>query len=160
MAKHKKQPKFRYTLIDEMCASPTEPLPEAWQRTELTAMWDGLAQIECGQHPDKFDWGIVTDCINFSIQLTRMGETQDLDGLLDDAMQVVGQAGHRYKAGQPMRLSGPGMQTVRAVLEDYAQVIAVLPARTMIRCHRLTERRVIEILKGMKLSKYEPVESV
>jgi len=157
MAKHKKQHKFRYTLIDEMCASPTEPLPEAWRRTQLTSMWDGLAQIESGEHPDRFDWGIVSDCVNFSEQLVLMGETEDPDGLLNDAMAVMAEAGHRCKAGGALRLSGPGIQSVRAVLEDYAAVIAVLPARTMIRCHRLTERRVIKILKNVTLKKTDQV---
>ena len=50
-----------------------------------------------------------------------------------------------------LRLSGPGMQAVRAVLEDYRDVIEALSARTMIRAHRLTEKRLHDILEGRRL---------
>ena len=40
------------------------------------------------------------------------------------------------------------IQAVRAVLRDYAELIEVLPARTMVRCHRLTEKRILNILQG------------
>jgi hypothetical protein len=44
-----------------------------------------------------------------------------------------------------MRLDGPGLQAVRAVLEDYQAALECLPARTMVRCHRATEKRIREI---------------
>ena len=43
------------------------------------------------------------------------------------------------------------LTAVRAVLEDYAEALAQLPARTMVRCHRQTERRIRGILAGRKL---------
>jgi hypothetical protein len=39
---------------------------------------------------------------------------------------------------------------VRAILQDYSDLIEVLPARVMVRCHRLTEKRLHEILDGKK----------
>lgn len=51
-------------------------------------------------------------------------------------------------AGGPIRLDGAGIQAVRAVLSDYADVLEALPARTMVRCHRLTEKRIHDILQG------------
>jgi hypothetical protein len=36
------------------------------------------------------------------------------------------------------------------VLEDYAALLDVLPARTMIHCHRLTEKRIHEMLDGKR----------
>lgn len=39
---------------------------------------------------------------------------------------------------------------VREVLEDYAMVLETLPARSMVRCHRLTEQRIAEILAGKR----------
>ena len=150
MKKRKLQPVYRYTVVDEMFASPTQPLPEAWQRTQLTSMWDGLAQLETSAAPGREDWAVVSDAVNLLEQLVIMGEVEDAQGLLPDAITALAQAGQRNLKGMPLRLSGQGMQAVRAVLEDYSAVIAVLPARTMIRCHRLTERRIREILHGRK----------
>ena len=151
MKKHHKQPVYRYTLFHEMCASPTEPLQEDWQRTQLTSMWDGLAQLETSQTPGREDWAVCSDAVNLLETLIKQGEVEDTQGLLADAVTALAQAGQRHKAGHALRLSGQGIQAVRAVLEDYAAVIAVLPARTMIRCHRLTERRIREILQGKGL---------
>lgn len=150
--KKKRKPRAScYTLFHELCASPTEPLPESWQRTQLTSMWDGLAQLETGQTPGREDWAVCSDAVNLLETLVLQGEVEDSQGLLNDAVAALAQSGIRHKAGHALRLSGQGMQAVRGVLEDYAAVLAVLPARTMIRCHRLTERRIREILTGRKL---------
>ena len=42
------------------------------------------------------------------------------------------------------------VQTIRAVLEDYAGALAALSERTMVRVHRLTEKRISEILAGKR----------
>ena len=60
----------------------------------------------------------------------------------------MAKAGQRNLAGGVIRLDGPGIQAVRAVLRDYAELIEVLSARTMVRCHRLTEKRIHDILQG------------
>ena len=46
--------------------------------------------------------------------------------------------------------TGAGITAVRAVLENYADVLDTLPARSMVRCHRLTEQRIAEILAGKR----------
>jgi hypothetical protein len=64
-------------------------------------------------------------------------------GLLQDAIRGLAVAGQRNKReGKPIRLDGPGIQAVRAVLASYAELLDLLPARTMYRCHRLTEQRI------------------
>ena len=49
-----------------------------------------------------------------------------------------------------IRLDGPGIQAVRAVLEDYSAMLDVLPHRTVVQCHRKTERRMRKILYGVR----------
>jgi hypothetical protein len=41
---------------------------------------------------------------------------------------------------------------VRSVLASYADLLNMLPARVMYRCHRLTEKRIHAILAGRKLA--------
>jgi hypothetical protein len=67
-----------------------------------------------------------------------------------DAITAMAMAGKRNMAGGAIRLDGAGIQAVRAVLEDYAALLDMLPARTMIRCHRLTEKRIHELLDGKR----------
>jgi hypothetical protein len=141
----------RYTIIDEMMASPTEPLPVAWKTYQLTRMYEGLAAMEKAPSPTTDDWRVVSDAVNLMETLIEtMQVCEDSSGLLMDAITAMAHAGRRNTAGGAIRLDGAGIQAVRAVLEDYAALLDVLPARAMIRCHRLTEKRLHELLDGKR----------
>jgi hypothetical protein len=77
-------------------------------------------------------------------------EITDASGLLADAVTAMAMAGKRHRAGGNIRLDGAGIQAVRGVLADYGDLLEALPARTMIKAHRETERRIHEILAGKK----------
>lgn len=148
----RKQPKRpTYTLLDEIAASPTAPIPDKIRISQLTRMWDGLASIETNPSPSTNDWRVLSDAVNLMETLVDMGEVEDGSGLLHDAVAALAEAGKRHmQHGHPIRLDAKGIQAVRAVLEDYSYVLEHLPARTMIRCHRATEKRIREILTGKK----------
>lgn len=144
-------PRPTFTHWDELLASPTEPTPEARRVHQLSRMWQGLRALEQDASPSPDDWRVVSDAINLLETLVAMREVQDASGLLHDAVGELAVAGARHvQYGRPIRLSGAGINTVRAVLEDYAEALAVLPERTMVRAHRLTERRIGEILTGKR----------
>ena len=139
-------------MWDAMLASPTEPMTEKQRRHQLLRMWTGLAALEAASHPTRDDWAVCSDAVNLMETLIKEGHIEDYSNLLFDAMKALAEAGQRSFAGKEIRLDGKGMQAVRALLEDYAMVLEALPARTMIHCHRLTEKRLQEILKGHKQS--------
>jgi len=140
-----------YTILDEMMASPTDLLPANHRRHQLTRMYDGLAALEKSPEPTMADWQVVSDAVNLMETLTvEMQVCEDTSGLLMDAITALAMAGRRNLAGGAIRLDGAGIQAVRAILEDYASMLDVLPARTMIRCHRLTEQRLHEIFDGKR----------
>jgi hypothetical protein len=150
----KKRPAQRpkhYTILDEMMASPTEPLPAEYRRHQLLRMYQGLASMEKSQNPTTEDWRVCSDGINLMETLIKtMQVCEDNSGLLMDAITAMAMAGRRNLAGNAIRLDGAGIQAVRAILEDYAALLDVLPARTMIRCHRLTEKRLHDLMDGKR----------
>jgi hypothetical protein len=150
----KKRPAQRpkhYSIIDEMMASPTEPLPAEYRRHQLTRMYEGLAAMEKAPSPTTDDWRVVSDAVNLMETLIEdMKVCEDGSGLLMDAITAMAMAGRRNTAGGAIRLDGAGIQAVRAILEDYAALLDVLPARVMIRCHRLTETRLHELMDGKR----------
>jgi len=139
-----------YTMLDSMLASPTEPMNEKQRRHQLTRMWQGLAAMESAPNPTRDDWAVCSDAVNLMETLILTGKVEDGGGLLMDAITALAQAGQRSFAGKPIRLDGAGIQSIRAILKDYAMVLESLPARTMIHCHRLTEQRLQSILRGHK----------
>lgn len=136
----------QFSLARELMASPTEPMPRDKRERQLLAMWSGLSALEVSASPTNDDWRVVSDAVNLMETLVEMGECEDASGLLVDAVVAMGAAGQRSMQGQTLRLDGRGIQTVRAVLEDYAAVLEALPERAMVRAHRLTELRIINIL--------------
>ena len=131
-----------------MLASPTEPMNEKQRRHQLTRMWSGLSALETSDEPTKDDWAVCSDAVNLMETLIEGGRVVDENNLLFDAIRALAEAGQRSFAGKSIRLNGAGIQAVRAILEDYSMVLESLPARTMIHCHRLTEKRLYQIMKG------------
>ena len=139
---------FTYTTMDVLLASPINPTPIASRRHQLTRMWGGLASIESGSSPTNDDWRVCSDAVNLMETLITQGIVEDSRGLLADAITALAKAGTRAQEGHQLRLDGPGIQAVRALLEDYADLLEVLSHRTMVACHRATERRIREIMNG------------
>lgn len=143
--------KTHYTLMDELMASPTAPLSAAQLQAHLIPMLDGLRALEQDQQPTIHHWRALSDAVNMLETLVNLGVCADESGLLNDAARSMGEAGTRHlRTGAPIRLDGPGISAVRAVLEDYGQLIPQLPARVMVRCHRLTELRIARIAAGQR----------
>lgn len=141
-----------YTLLDVIGASATMPMPEHKRRHQLTRMWMGLAALERDPQPSLDDWRVCSDAANLLETLVlELQVLRDERGLLDEAIAELAAAGRRHlSAGAPIRLSATGIQAVRAILEDYAAALEVLPERTVITAHRMTERRITEILTGKR----------
>jgi hypothetical protein len=139
---------YQYGLLDVMRASPTQPLPVEARTRQLTRMYEGLRALETAPQPTPEDWRVCSDAVNLIETLVGMGVVEDASGLLLDAVTALAMAGKRHKAGHALRLDAPGIKAVRSVLEDYAAVIAQLPARTVMQAHRATEKRIHDILRG------------
>jgi len=132
-------------------ASPTEPLPEKFRTHQLTMMYQGLHAMETAPAPTLDDWRVVSDAINLMETLVvEMKVCEDSSGLLMDAITALALAGKRNRAGGTIRMDGAGIQAVRSILSDYAELLNMLPARTMYRCHRLTEKRLHDLLDGKR----------
>jgi len=139
-----------YTHWDELMASNVHPTPEDKRRHQLTRMWQGLRALEQDAAPTPEDWRVVSDAVNLlETMVVDMRVAEDASGLLPDAVRALALAGARHvDEGKPLRLTGADIPVLRAVLEDYAALLDALPARTMVRAHLLTERRIWDVLDG------------
>ena len=150
-----------YTIMDELMASPLQPMPAEKRRHQLTRMWDGLVAMQTAPEPTPDNWRVVSDAVNLMETFIRSGPWRDCEGatvfiedqrgLLNDAVTALALAGQRrVDHGQAIRMDGPGLQATRAILEDYAALLDALPHRSVIQCHRMTERRIRKVLAGIK----------
>ena len=141
-----------YSAFHVLFASATQPMPAVKRVHQLTRMWQGLAAIEQGNEPEPDDWRVLSDAVNLMETLVKNGHAIDTHGLLIQAIIALAMAGKRQIAGGHIRLDGPGIQAVRAVLEDYATALETLSERVMMQCHRDTEQRMSEICRGRGLA--------
>jgi hypothetical protein len=149
--KMRKRPSSLYSLMDELIASSTEPMPKAKQRYQLTRMYEGLRSMETAPEPTIDDWRVVSDAVNLMETLIyEMKICEDTNGLLKDATDALEAAGNRSINGKGIRLDAAGITAVRSILEDYASIMEIVPYRTMINCHRLTEKRLWAIVDGKR----------
>lgn len=143
---------YTYGLLDLLQSSPTQPMPAEYRRHQLTRMHLGQHALETAPAPSHDDWRVCSDAVNLMETLVKtMRVCEDTSGLLDAAVYALALAGARHvETGAPLRLDGPGIAAMRAVLEDYATMLNTLSERTMRQCHALTERRIHEINSGKK----------
>lgn len=132
------------SLVEALLASPTRPMPPAQRVHHLGAIYGGLRELEQAKAPTPDDWRRVADGINMMETLVERGVAEDSSGLLRDAIVAMAEASLR----PVVRLDGPGITAVRAVLEDYAALVDILPHRMMIECLRATDRRIREMQAG------------
>lgn len=141
-----------YTLMDELMASPTEPLPEAKRRYQLGVIQEGIEAMRTKAAPTSEDWAAVADLVNLLETLVEMGEIDDGGGWIAEALREMAEAAMRFQAGKPLRLTGAGLNAVANAFEGYELAISELPARTMVRVHRKTVARVRAIVQGKRRS--------
>lgn len=152
--KQTKRPRhsIHYSLMDVMLASSTQPLAPAKRAHQLGKIWAGVAEIESANTPSADAWRVCSDAVNLMETLVLHGPWPDCDGdlvdikdasgLLLDAITALVHAGERLTAGQPAALCTADLTALRGVVQDYSDLADTLPARTMLRCHRATERRL------------------
>jgi hypothetical protein len=138
--------KLRYSMIDVLMASPTEPFAPEGYEYQITRMRKGLNSLLNAPRPTVDDWNICCDALNIMETLVEMGVCQDPQGLIKDATAALEGANRR----DPIRLDGPGIAALTALIEDYCEVIASAPARTMIIAHRRTEAKIDYLMKTMR----------
>ena len=139
-----------YSLWDELRADPVQPLAIQDRINTVGKMADSMAALKLDPCPPVEDWRRLSDMVNMVHTLVDMGEMVDSQALLADVFEAMVKASDRYKAGQALRFDGPGVQAMDALFQDFSEAVSVLPARTMIRCHRLTSKRLNAIRKGQQ----------
>ena len=140
-----------YTLMDEIMSSPTVPISEDRRTYQLTLLYQALAALKLDPQPTKYDWQVCSDCVNLMETLIlEMKVCQDQDNLLNDATMALVRAGKRKRDGNNIRLDAEGIKALQALFEDYAELVAILPERAMVKCFRLTEKRIQDLRKGKK----------
>ena len=143
-----KAPPLRYSMLDEMMASPTDGVSPAQLDYQLGQMRAGIEELRTAPAPSRDAWEAIADLVNLLETLVEMGELDDSGGWVQETARELAHAAVRFQQGKPLRLTGAGLTAVANAFEGYTLAASSLSARTLIRAHRKTEQRVRAVRKG------------
>ena len=146
---------YRYTEADAMIASSVQPLHQRKRQPLIDATNKALQAVGYGT-PAVEDWRVLADAVNIVESLLDMQAFDDPGGLFTDMVNAVAAMGRLHGNGKAMRLNAVQLSDLTEFVEAYEQVLAQVSARTYIRAHRATERRLRKlIVEGVGRDDYE-----
>ena len=132
-----------YSHYDELFANPIKPLPVNKLRLYSTIIYEAIDSIESSIGTDN-NWQTLSDVINMLITFRDEGIIED-DGLIENAKMII------YNTYKDSKLfNQEDMKNINSIVNNYINLISDIPERNMVRCHRVTEKRIHSILNGKK----------
>lgn len=159
MSKKKQKPKTLqlYSIVDEMMASPVQPLLKIHQDHHMGIINRAFESLEKGACPTLSDAAYIGDVVNMldTIVNMRFNETaKDFDAIefpeekRRAAVFAVTCCVTRGRERGVYRFDAAGLTAIREVIEFYSALIEVIPARVFIKAHRQTVKAVEEAKAG------------
>lgn len=76
--RHRIRVETHYTLMHELTASPTQPIPLKKRTHQLSVMWEGLRAMERDPNPTPNDWRVCSDAVNLMETFITQGPWLDV----------------------------------------------------------------------------------
>jgi hypothetical protein len=122
------------------------------QRDQVMARFlTALHEISAGRHPGEAEWRDLSDAVNtlenLALHLRKLDPAEVMPTVNAAIAAMVG-AANRFKAGQGMRVDGPGLEALRDVVAIYEQCLHGLTEREMGMAQAETQRRMNALLRA------------
>ena len=132
-----------YSHYDELFADPIKPLSRNKLTLYSTIIYESLDAIESCVATDRH-WQILSDVINMLTTFKDEGLIED-DGVIENAKMLI------YNTYKDSKLfNQEDMKNINSIVNNYINLISDMPERNMVKCHRVTEKRIHSILNGNK----------
>lgn len=170
MSKRKNKPQTAqvYTVMDELMASPVNPLTQSQRDHHLGIIIRAFDALQKGERPTLIDVGYIGDCVNMLDTITGMrfnqkgSDFEQIEFSEDTrhaATQAVARCVIRGRESGTYRFDAPGLTVIREVIEFYTMLIDTIPARVFIKAHRKNVKDCADAVAGkMNRSNIELVE--
>jgi hypothetical protein len=140
---------YAFTLLDEIRASKTDPLPLAQRQARVKDARDNLAMLTHGAEPSRFHWRVLATVGNIFEVMLELEMVNDPEGLLWKAQNTLKAAAeYSIEHGVAPRLVGEEAETIASLINAYEEVMAVISHREFIRVLRETDKRMRVLRPG------------
>lgn len=132
-----------YSHYDELFADPINPLSRNKLTLYSTIIYESVDAIESCMATDSH-WQILSDVINMLTTFKDEGLIED-NGVIENTKMLI------YNTYKDSKLfSQDDMKNINSIVNNYINLISDMPERNMVKCHRITEKRIHSILNGKK----------
>jgi hypothetical protein len=139
------------TLVDEMMASPVNPMPEADAADRVAVARLHLANIQTAPVPTVMDWRVCAMVGNVVEVMIELGYIDDPDDLLMDGQAALKDAAERaLERTGVIRFTGDELRVVGELIDGFADILGYLPHRKVIRAFRETDKRMRALDAGQR----------
>lgn len=139
------QMSYGYTLAEELSASEVRPLHQR-KLAPITAACAAAVQAVAAGAAGAEHWRVLADAANLAETLLDMRVFEDPEQLYRDGVAAVVTLARQHGNDEPLRLRPEQLEHLEDFGDAYVQMLQQTPARTYIRAHRATERRLRELL--------------
>lgn len=163
MAKPKK-PRKRYRPIP-VIVNPLKllaPAPKEDRDRVMAAFNSALDMMARHENPNRAEWEQLADAVNQVETLAMEMGCLDPDEVMpsvDQAIKAMAECAKRWRAGGPLRLSGPGLEALRDVIAFFEQALECLTGAEMAKARDLTQARINRARCGNLPPNVEVVEA-
>ncbi len=129
------------------------PAPKAKRDRVMLSFHTALEAMAAGKHPGESEWRSLSDAINTIETMCLMGKLIDHEvmPLVSAAIDGMVKAARRFRAGQGMRLDGPGFNALREIVAVYEQCLEGFTEAEMAEAQHQTQQRLNAIWRAKKL---------
>lgn len=129
------------------------PAPKAKRDRVMLSFHTALEAMAAGKHPGEEEWRSLSDAINTLETMVQMGKLVDHEvmPMVDAAIAGMVAAAKRYRAGQGMRLDGPGFTALREIIAAYDQCLQGFTEAEMAEAQHQTQLRLNAIWRAKTL---------
>lgn len=126
-----------------------QPTGPAQLMAHMLPIYTALECIASGKEPGTEEWRHLSDCVNITEQLCKMGHLPaDTQAIANDAIAALVRASVRYKNARGMRLDSDGIRALRTCVGVYDQATTLLPQAAVYKAQCAVIRRTAAILRG------------
>lgn len=139
------QMSYSYTQAQELLASEVRPMHRR-KLAPITGACAAAVQAVAAGAASVDHWRVLADAANLAETLLDMKVFDDPGNLFRDGVAAVVTLGRQHGNEERMRLRPEQLEHLQEFGDAYAQMLEQTPARTYIRAHRATERRLRQLL--------------
>ena len=146
--KQKPNPYSNFTALQELFASPVNPIDISFRDVYKEALAKALQEMSTEGVNNREAWKLLGDIVNLMQTFVIAEICEDSEALLNDATQIMFTVGKHFKLSGSMCFSVDQASIIGGVIEDFHTVVEQISHRLLISCYRTTRARIAGVKSG------------